>query len=46
MDAIDFGLSAKNKVAAIDFIKMYAMDTPCEQIRKKKSFSCSCIFCF
>ena len=30
-DAIDFGTSAKNKMAAIKLLKMYAMDTPCER---------------
>ena len=31
MDAIDFGSSAKNKMAAIKLLKMYAMDTTCER---------------
>ena len=31
MDTIDFGPSAKNKIAAIKLLKMYAKDTPCER---------------
>ena len=31
MDAIDFGPSAKNKMAAIELLKKYAMDTPCDR---------------
>ena len=27
---IDFGPSTKNKMAAIELVKMYAMDNPCE----------------
>ena len=30
MDAIDLGPSAKNKIAAIELLKLNAMDTPCE----------------
>ena len=30
MDAIDFGPSAKNKMAAIGLLKMNTIDTPCE----------------
>ena len=30
MDAIDFGPSAKTKMAAIKIFDMYAIDTPCE----------------
>ena len=30
-DAIDFGPSAKNKMSAIELLKMYAIDTSCEE---------------
>ena len=30
MDAIDFGPSANNKMAAIELFKIYAMGIPCE----------------
>ena len=31
MNAIDFGPSAKTKMAAIKLFNMYAIDTPCER---------------
>ena len=31
MEAIDFGPSAKNKMAAINSFKMYAIDIACER---------------
>ena len=31
MDIIDFGPSAKNKMAVIKLFIMYAMDIPCER---------------
>ena len=30
-DAIDFGPSAKNKMATIELSKIYAIDRPCER---------------
>ena len=30
MDAIDKGPSANNKLATVELLKMYEMDTPCE----------------
>ena len=31
MDAIDFGPSAKTKMAAMELFNMHAIDTPCER---------------
>ena len=31
MNAIDFRPSAENKMATLELVNMYAMDTPCER---------------